>query len=724
MKTFCFTLLYLLPTILFAQQSKDTIKSVYLKEVTVTGIKTVRGTGHMPEVRDGIIYAGKKNEVIVVDSLDANKAINNTRQILGRIPGLNIVESETGGFTANGIATRGLNPTQSIEMNTRQNGYNISADVYGYNEAYYLPPMEAVSRIEMMRGASSLQFGSQFGGMVNYVLNEAPKDKPFQLASSLTGGSYGLFNVFNSIGGTIKKWNYYGFVQYRTMDGWRPNSKQWQLSGFGRMQYNASDKLNAGVEYSLLRNRIRMPGGLTDSTFNANSRSSFRSRNWLKSPWNIVSAFVNYKFSPQTSLSIKTSLLFSNRGLVWRNEDGGAGALDEIDPSTGEYVPREVENEDMHNTTTEIRLLHNYRLGKMSNTLATGIRYAYAWFKRQGGGEGTTGTDFDLTVTGDYEYNLDFKTTNFAPFVENILRINDRLSITPGFRFEYLKSTAKGYKYEDVDKLTANENRSRYIPLFGLGIEYKTGVNTNIYANISQAYRPIDYAQLEPFGVTSKIDPNLKDANGFNSDLGYRGTVKNFLNFDIGLFYLAYNKRIGTVLINAGTPDEYTLRTNVANSVHKGIESYIEFNFLRFMHPLSKKGLNIFNSFALTDAKYTSGEFDGKRVETAAKYINRVGITYYDTRLSATFQVSNVGDAYGDATNEKLSNDPVAGYIPAYTVLDLSATYKIKKFAIKAGINNIADKTYFTRRTDEYPGPGIIPSVGRSAYLGVSATFK
>jgi Fe(3+) dicitrate transport protein len=120
---------------------------INLKEVTVTGIKTVRGTGHMPEVKDGIIYSDKKNEVILVDSLDANKAINNTRQILGRIPGLNIVETEAGGFTANGIATRGLNPTQSIEMNTRQNGYNISADVYGYNEAYYLPPMEAVSRI-------------------------------------------------------------------------------------------------------------------------------------------------------------------------------------------------------------------------------------------------------------------------------------------------------------------------------------------------------------------------------------------------------------------------------------------------------------------------------------------------------------------------------------------------------------------------------------------------
>jgi Fe(3+) dicitrate transport protein len=713
----------LLPFSILAQEKIDSTKSIYLKEVTVTGIKTIRGTGHMPEVKDGIIYAGKKNEVILVDSLDANKAINNTRQILGRIPGLNIVESETSGFTSNGIAARGLNPSQSIEMNTRQNGYNISADVLGYNEAYYLPPMEAVSRIEIIRGAASLQFGPQFGGMVNYVTNEAPKNKAFELYTSQTGGSFGLFNTFNSIAGTLKKWSYYSFAQYRTLDGWRPNSRQSQFSGYGKVQYNASDKFNAGVEYSLLRNTIKMPGGLTDSMFAANPRSSFRSRNWLKSPWNILTGYANYTISPQTTLSLKTSFLFSSRALVWRNEDGGAGALDEIDPSTGKYVNREVEDERMKNTTTELRLLHNYTLLKMNNTVAGGLRYAYARFIRQGGGEGTACADFDLSVTGPYEYDLNFTTTNIAPFVENIFRIKNRFTITPGFRLEYLKSTGKGYKQEDDAKIITNESRTRYIPLFGAGAEYKASSNTNIYANISQAYRPIDYSQITAFGTTSVIDPNLKDGKGFNADLGYRGTVKNFLNFDIGLFYLAYNKRIGLVLINPGTAGEYTLRTNVANSVNKGLESYIEFNLLKYLNTGSTKGLSIFNSLGLTDARYTSGEFKGNRVETSARYINRVGVTYTDKNFSGTFQINNTGDAFGDATNVHSSDDPVAGYIPAYTVSDISATYRINRYSIKAGINNITDKAYFTKRTDEYPGPGIIPSSGRSFYAGISAKF-
>lgn len=698
--------------------------SKILPSVTVTRYKTVNGVGHLPDVKNGIIYAGKKNEIILVDSLDANKAINNTRQILGRIPGLNIVETESSGFTANGIATRGLNPNQSIEMNTRQNGYNISGDIYGYNEAYYLPPMEAVSRIEMVRGAASLQFGSQFGGLVNYVTKDAPTDKTFEFTSSQTVGSFGLFNSFNSLGGTYKKINYYSFLQYRTLGGYRPNSKQYQLSGFGKLEYKPTNKLTTGIEYSLLRNRIKMPGGLTDSLFNADPKTSTRTRNWIKSPWNIVTGYANYTASENTTINLKSTYLFSNRSLVWRNEDGGAEAIDNIDPATNAYVHREVGIEDMRNSTTELRIAHNYKTGKSLSTVAGGVRFSYAKFKRLGGGEGTTNSDFDLSNTGDWGYDLDFTTTNVAPFVENIFMIGSKLSVTPGIRFEYLKSTSKGYKTKDNDKLPSNESRNRHFALAGVGIEYKPTANTSLYSNISQAYRPIDYSQLEPFGTTSKIDPNLKDAFGYNADLGYRGTIKNYMNFDVGAFYMAYNNRIGVVLKeNEITGEEYSFRTNVANSVHKGIESYIEFNILKAIDQESKYGLSIFNSFAFIDAKYTTGEYKNKRVEAAAKMIDRVGLIVNNKQFSTTFQANYVGDAYGDASNVKTSEDPVAGYIPAYTVLDFSGTYKIKKSALKFGVNNFANKSYFTRRTDEYPGPGIIPSVGRSFYLGISTTL-
>jgi Fe(3+) dicitrate transport protein len=174
------------------------------------------------------------------------------------------------------------------------------------------------------------------------------------------------------------------------------------------------------------------------------------------------------------------------------------------------------------------------------------------------------------------------------------------------------------------------------------------------------------------------------------------------------------------VLKTVGSGNDYTLRTNVANSVHKGVESYVEFNLLKYLYPLTKSGLSLFNSFAYIDAKYTSGEFKGNRVEAAAKIINRLGLIYNTEHFSSTFQYNHTGDAFGDATNARTSSDPVAGFIPAYTVLDFSATYKMGNYQLKAGVNNLTDKAYFTRRTDEYPGPGIIPSVGRSFYMGLS----
>ena len=712
----------LLSFIITQAQQKDSSK--ILKKVIVTGYKTVNGVGHLLEMKDGIIYAGKKTEIIVVDSLDANKAINNTRQILGRIPGLNIVETESSGFTANGIATRGLNPTQSIEMNTRQNGYNISADVYGYNEAYYIPPMEAVKRIEMVRGASSLQFGAQFGGLVNYVTEDAPKDKPFQFITAQTVGSFGMYNSFNSVGGNYKKISYYGFIQYRNMDGNRQNSQQWQLSGFGKIQYTVSPKLNIGVEYSLLRNKIHMPGGLSDSLFYANPTTSIRARNWLKSPWNIISNYISFNPNANTTFSLKTTYLFSNRSLVWRNEDGGANALDDIDPATNQYVPREVESEDMHSIASEARISANYTLGKNKSTLAGGIRFTHAWFKRLGGGEGTTNSDFDLSITGNWEYAFDFTTTNIAPFVENIFRIGNKFTITPGIRFEYLKSTANGYAIDDIYKITTDKSKNRYFLLSGIGLEYKPTYNSSMYGNISQAYRPVDYNQQQPFGVTSKIDPNLKDAYGFNADLGYRITIKNYLNIDVSLFYLAYNDRIGEVVkTDPITGLDYGYRTNIANSVHKGVEAYIEFNILKYLNQQSKQGLSIFNSFAFINARYTSGEFKGNRVEAAAKEIERAGVIFSNKMFSSTFQINYIGDAFGDAANLKVSDNPIAGYIPAYTVLDFSATYKMGNYSIKCGVNNLSNKSYFTRRTDEYPGPGIIPAVGRSLYVGFTAKF-
>lgn len=701
----------------FAQKN-DTIS---LHEIQINGFKTMNGIGHVNNYSGQVIFSGKKNEVLTIDSLNANKAVNNTRQIIGRVPGLNVIETEAGGFTANGIGFRGVNPYQSVEMNTRQNGYNISADIFGYNEAYYLPPMEAVSSIQFLRGAAGLQFGPQLGGLVNYILKSAPA-KPFEMTIAQTAGSFGLYNIYSSVGGTIGKWQYFGFAQYRTMDGWRANSDQKQFSGYGKITYNASANLKISLDYTLLRNRIHMPGGLNDSEFQQNPQQSLRARNWLQSPWNIITANVQYKASSNTSIGFISSYQFSQRDLIWQNEDSWYPNF--LPDSVGR--DRELEKEFFNNISNELRVLTNYNIGGQKQTLSFGVRQAFSLMRRYEGGVGSTGSNLDLNQYGPYATAMNFQTNNVSLFAENIFHLNNKLSITPGVRFEFLSTNAYGYteNHNDTDgtipSLNIDHKKSnRSFALGGIGVQYELSRKINAYANFSQSYKPVTYSDLTPFGSTAVVNPNLKDSKADNADLGIRGKIKTLFNFDASVFYLYNYNGIGTVYNNG-----YALITNTGASTHTGIETYAELNITDIICPDTRAGkLGVYNSFAYINAVYTAGDYKGNQVEYAPHVIERTGINYHLKGFDLNAQYSFQTSAYGDAANTKTDVSAETGILPAYHLLDISTAYQWSRYKVSLGVNNVTNEKYFTLRTSEYPGPGIIPSSGRSFYIGVVAKF-
>jgi Fe(3+) dicitrate transport protein len=723
---FLFSLLFI--NLLSNAQTADTSsKTLNLNEVNIIGVRSLKGLGHLTDEGNCLIYAGKKTEVLLLDSIDANTAQNNPRQLLGRLPGAVFSETEGSGFPSNGIGFRGVNPVQSIETNTRQNGYNISADLFGYNEAYFLPPLEAVEQIQVIRGAASLQFGPQFGGAINYIVKEAPKARPFEFTSEQTAGSYGFFNSFNSIGGTYKGFNYYGYFDFSTAQGWRANSDYRTYDGYLHLGYKINDRIKIGAEYTAMQNRIHMAGGLDDAQWAADPRASYRSRNWLSSPWNIVALTLDAKISDRVSFSWKNAYMHSSRNLVWRNEDGGPRTLDTINPLTNHYDTREVEREQFDNITSEARLSIHYNIGETKNIFAGGLRFYYAHMVRLEDGVGTTGTDFTMTIdsTG-WGKNLLYTTTNLAPFFENIFQVTSRFSITPGFRFEFIHSTAAGYIVDNNSKLDATGSKNRYLPLAGIGLQYQATHTTQIYANISHAYHPIDYAALSPFGSSAVIDPNMKDAYGFNADLGFRGTLKNYLLFDINGFALLYDNTIGIIQKTDSAGNTYDFRTNVANSLHTGIETYVEIFPVKMITSNERYGqFSFYNSFSYVHAKYISGLYKGNWDENAPQFIERFGATYAIRGFSITYNFSYTSACFTDATNTAYNpNDATVGRIPSYIVMDISASYKfLKHFNVKGGINNVAGANYFTLRTNEYPGPGIIPSMGRSFYISLGARF-
>ena len=99
----------------------------------------------------------------------------------------------------------------------------------------------------------------------------------------------------------------------------------------------------------------------------------------------------------------------------------------------------------------------------------------------------------------------------------------------------------------------------------------------------------------------------------------------------------------------------------------------------------------------------------------------KTGVRFGYDNFLASVQYSYLSEQFNDASNSPTSDiaNAVRGPIPAYDILDISASYRYKFLKLETGINNVLDKKYFTRRATGYPGPGIIPSSPRNYYVGL-----
>lgn len=710
-----------------------------LDEVRVVAARGLRELERLPEVEGTAIFAGKKTEVINLSQLDANLITNNTRQIFSKTPGVMVWENDGSGMQV-GVAVRGLSPNRSWEFNVRQNGYDVSSDPFGYPEAYYNPPMEAVSQIQLVRGAASLQYGPQFGGLLNYVLKKPNATRPFSFETQQSTGSYGLFSSYNAISGTAGKLGYMTYAHYRRADGWRENSQYGVFNGYAMLQYAVTNKLKLGFELSRLYNESQQPGGLSDAQFAENARQSVRSRNWFSTPWTIPVLSAEYAFSD------KTRLTWNAHGLVGqRNSIGFVRPINTPDApdAGGQLANRQIDRDHYRNWGSELRLLTSYRLLNQAHTLAAGIKYFNGYTLRQQQGRGDRGSDFNLNLTeAAFPRDLDLRVRNVAFFAENIFRLTPRWLLTPGLRLERLDNEIGGrlsFAASGAENRVA-QTSTRHLLLMGMGTEYRLTSSATLYANYSQAYRPLLFSDLTPGAVTDfVVDPNLRDSRGGNFDLGVRGNLQNFLNFDVSYFRMQYNDRVGTLTLLNEVGRPYQFRTNVGNSLSQGVEAYVEFDPIVALARRSKIGyLSLFVSASYTDARYvnlrtvsisngqpTEANLKDRRVENAPEFIGRFGANYSLKGLTLTALLNRVGKAYSDANNtEAPSANGQTGVIPAYRVIDVSATYRFaKRYNIRAGVNNLTDERYFTRRAGGYPGPGLLPGDGRNAYVSVGMSL-
>ena len=687
----------------------------------------------LADVEEMAIYAGKKNEVVVMDNIFANLATNNARQIYSQIAGLNIYQNDDAGLQLN-IGGRGLDPNRTSNFNTRQNGYDISADVLGYPESYYTPPAESLSEIQIIRGAASLQYGTQFGGLVNFKMKDPNPNRLLEVQTQNTVGSNNLYTNFTSLSGTKNKLSYYAFFNYKRGDGFRDNSEFESRNTYFKSIYKPSEKTEISAELTYLSYLAQQAGGLNDVMFNNKPYQSNRSRNWFAIDWLLYNAKITHEFSDRTKFSFNFFGLDATRkALGFRSN-----RVDQVDS----FEARDLIKGDFRNYGFESRLLHNYKLLNKNSTALLGLKFYKANNNgQQGPGSNGYGPDFsfqtaqyiDYPAQSDYTYpNL-----NTAVFGEQLIYLNDVFSITPGFRFEYIKTESQGYsktiRLDAAGNTILNETnyedeqRERSFVLLGIGASYKPTVFLEFYGNISQNYRSVTFADISIINPAFVINPEITDEKGYTMDVGARGVFKKLISYDISLFSLLYEDRIGFVQKVFPDGNVRSERGNIGEARIFGFESLVDFNLNKLFTLGSKIQSNLFFNTSFIDSKYTASQANGivgNRVEFVPRVNFKTGFKFSYNDFTTSLQYSYISEQFTDATNAKESNlSGVIGAIPAYDILDIGCSYSLGDFTFDAGVNNLLDNAYFTRRATGYPGPGIIPSPPQNVYLTVGLKF-
>ena len=715
-------------------------KITTLSEVVINKQKDkIFALNKLKDIEETAIYAGKKTEVISIGKLTANKATNNARQIFAQVVGLTINESSDGGLQLS-IGGRGLDPNRTSNFNTRQNGYDISADVLGYPESYYATPTEALDEIQIVRGAASLQYGTQFGGLVNFKI-KSPSSKPFEILTRNTVGSYNLFTNFTSVSGINKKFSYYSFYNFKKGDGFRPNSKFESKNYFANLNYQFSEKTSVHFDYTYFNYLAQQAGGLTDVMFNQNPQQSNRTRNWFDVNWNLFALRLKHKFDNNADFSLQLFGLDASRKSVGYRSNRVSNP--DVDGTVRDLI-----NGDFVNWGAEARYLQRYKINNNTSAFLIGAKFYQS--KNTGiQGPGSSGSDANFEeATTEFPFyanqsSYTFPNLNVSVFGENIFKITPKFSITPGFRFEKIRTQAQGsFRKINLDlagnvildeTVPENNVKDRNFVLLGIGLSYKPQNRVEFYGNISQNYRSVTFNDIRTVAPSQVIDEDITDEKGYTSDIGIRGQIGEKITFDASIYGLYYDDKIGeyeTTNPN-GAAAIVRFRDNIGTAITYGFETMIDWSLSKTFFKNNENFIwNIFTNSAITNSQYLKSNapnIEGNKVEFVPlinfKTGTSVGYKNFMSSIQFTYVSSQFTEANNSVTDKNDNTYGIFGQIPAYYVADISTSYKWKKFKLEAGITNFTNNNYFTRRATGYPGPGIIPSDNSTFYTTLEFTF-
>jgi Fe(3+) dicitrate transport protein len=272
--------------------------------------------------------------------------------------------------------------------------------------------------------------------------------------------------------------------------------------------------------------------------------------------------------------------------------------------------------------------------------------------------------------------------------------VDDRVAfghwrVTPGVRFEHIAS-----EREDIaGKGSFDTTNNKWLP--SLNVAYLASPAWTLFANYGTSFGPVQNIQLNSQTATNPLKPELAKTE----EVGTRWKDSR-LSAELTAFHIRFDNQI--LQVPGVVPSTFQ---NIGATRHVGVESAIDYAF----DPRGAlAGFAVFANYTWTQALQESGATAGKDVPFYSRDTDTEGLRWARGAWSASVSTTHQSHEYSDNANTVAeSANASVGRIPGFRLYSTEVSWASSGtpgFSLQGGINNLADKRYYTRNIDGNPG--------------------
>jgi Fe(3+) dicitrate transport protein len=615
-----------------------------------------------------IVVVGNAEEADVIagsfasvtkDDLRRTRVLN-VNDALRQVTGVFVRDEEGAGMRPN-IGIRGLNPIRSTKVLLLEDGVPLGYAPYGDNAAYYHPPIQRFTGVEVLKGASQIRFGPQtIGGVVNYITPDVPNE--FMANGTIAAGNRDMLLLHGTIGDKLLGGGVLMQVSHNQTDGNRDNQDLRFTDIFIKGAWELDENQSLTVKLSRFREESQVGySGLTRAEIAAAPRSNvFVNEDFQTERLN---ATIAHRWGLGENLRLLTTGYYHYFTRDWWRQSSNSGQRpnDASDPACGGLTNllttcgNEGRLRDYDTYGVETRLTVDHALFGFDGETEIGMRYhEERQRRRQWNGDTPSARRPGTSVNAGVRENNQRDTNAFAAFIQSQFDFGP-LSVTPGVRAEFIDLTrrnlpidvlAGGRPSGKVTSVTSG-NESLNKVLSGIGKTWALTDGIALYGGIHRGFAPPRVEDIiTTAGGSVDLDPELS----WNYELGIRGDIMRGINVNATLFVMDFDNQIIAQSVAGGIG---TQLTSAGRTLHRGGE--FAFNASSRDAGWTGSDTDVFARLAVTWAG--DAKFNSTRIATAP---------CFDGRDSGTLVATGSGPATcGVARNVKGNRLP---YSPEWLV--------------------------------------------------------